>query len=50
VRLSAVELAAGGFREAVHSDRGVLALRDCLAASTRAAAGRAVTGAGRRAI
>jgi predicted deacetylase len=38
VRLAEVELAAAGFREAVHSDRGVVALRDCLAASTRAAA------------
>lgn len=50
VRLAEVDLAAAGFREAVHNDRGVVVLRDCLAASTRAAAGRAVTGAGRRTI
>jgi hypothetical protein len=35
VRLSELELVAAGFREALHSDRGVVALRDCLAASTR---------------
>lgn len=38
VRLAEVELAAAGFREAVNNDRGVVVLRDCLAASTRAAA------------
>jgi hypothetical protein len=37
VRLAEVELAAASFREAVHHDRGVVVLRDCLAASTRAA-------------
>ena len=37
VRLAEVELAAAGFREAVLSDRGVVLLRECLAASTRAA-------------
>jgi hypothetical protein len=41
VRLAEVELASAGFRAAVHSDRGVALLRDCLAASTRAAAPRA---------
>ena len=45
IHLSEIELAAAGFREAVHSDRGVVVLRECLAASTRATAGRAVTGA-----
>ena len=38
VRLAEVELAAAGFREALHSDRGTVLLRECLAASTRAAA------------
>jgi hypothetical protein len=37
VRLAEVELAAAGFREAVYRDRGVVVLRDCLAASARAA-------------
>jgi hypothetical protein len=35
VRLSELELVAAGFREAVHSDRGVITLRLCLAATTR---------------
>jgi hypothetical protein len=37
VRLAEVELAAAGLREAVYRDRGVVVLRDCLAASARAA-------------
>lgn len=36
-RLADVELAAAGFREAVYGDRGVVVLRECLAASTGAA-------------
>jgi hypothetical protein len=35
VRLSELELVAAGFREAVYSDRGVVTLRESLAASTR---------------
>jgi hypothetical protein len=30
IQLSEIELAAAGFREALHSDRGVDALRGCL--------------------
>jgi hypothetical protein len=30
LHLSEIELAAAGFREALHSDRGVDALRECL--------------------
>ena len=40
--MAEVELAAASFREAVHSDRGVATLRDCLAASTRAHAASAI--------
>jgi hypothetical protein len=35
MRLSELELVAAGFREALHSDRGVNTLRECLVASTR---------------